>query len=144
MMRIRKKPIEVEGEQIDDYNIKYLSSWCGGIVKFREDNLTPYIMIPTLEGSMRAEKGDWIIKGVNGEFYPCKDSIFKKTYDVITGEKAGDDKIMVDGIVEHEDGSATVTFELSDEMVKTFAKIGLEAVLLESVENFSKEQKNES
>ena len=143
-MRIRKKPVEVEGEQIDEYNLHYLSTWCGGILKQREYNFSPYIMIPTLEGSMRAEIGDWIIKGVNGEFYPCKDNIFKKTYDILTGERVGDDIITVDSIIEHEDGSATVSFDLSEEMVKTFAKIGLEAVLLESVDNFSKEQKNES
>lgn len=36
--------------------------------------------IPTLEGEMKACEGDWIIKGVNGEFYPCKPDIFEKTY----------------------------------------------------------------
>ena len=143
-MRIRKKPVEVEGEQIDQYNIQYLATWCGGVVKVREDNHEPYLQILTLEGAMNAQIGDWIIKGVNGEFYPCKDSIFKKTYDILTGERVGDDTITVDSIVEHEDGSATVSFDLSEEMVKTFAKIGLEAVLLESIENFSKEQKDES
>ena len=39
------------------------------------------IFIPTLEGVMRASVGDWIIKGVNGEFYPCKPDIFEKTYE---------------------------------------------------------------
>ena len=39
------------------------------------------IMIETLEGTMRADKGDWIIKGVSGEFYPCKPDIFEKTYE---------------------------------------------------------------
>jgi len=40
-----------------------------------------YIYIKTLEGEMRADINDWIIKGVNGEFYPCKPDIFAKTYD---------------------------------------------------------------
>lgn len=40
----------------------------------------PAIIIPTLEGNMRAEIGDYIIKGINGEFYPCKPDIFNKTY----------------------------------------------------------------
>ena len=40
----------------------------------------PAIIIPTLEGNMRAEIGDYIIKGINGEFYPCKPDIFVKTY----------------------------------------------------------------
>lgn len=41
----------------------------------------PAIIIPTLEGNMRAEIGDYIIKGINGEFYLCKPDIFNKTYD---------------------------------------------------------------
>lgn len=40
------------------------------------------LTIDTLEGSMQATAGDWIIKGVNGEFYPCKPDIFNKTYDL--------------------------------------------------------------
>lgn len=141
-MRIRKKPIEVEGEKITMQNMPELARWCDG--KINNSLIDSAIEIHTLEGVMRGFVGDWIIKGVNGEFYPCKDSIFKKTYDILTGERVGDDTIAVDSIIEHEDGSATVSFDLSEEMVRTFAKIGLEAVLLESVNNFSKEQKNES
>ena len=44
-----------------------------------------YITIPTLEGDMKASVGDYIIKGINGEFYPCKPDIFEKTYDVSRG-----------------------------------------------------------
>lgn len=141
-MRIRKKPVEVEGEKITPINIDELAKWCEG--KVNSATIGSFIEIYTLEGTMKAYVGDWIIKGVNGEFYPCKDSIFNKTYDILTGERVGDDTITVDSIVEHEDGSATVSFDLSEDMVKTFAKIGLEAVLLESIENFSKEQKDES
>ena len=140
-MRIRKKPIEVEGQQLTEENFSAVAEWCDAFISIIDGEMS--LSILTLDGSMKAYVGDWIIKGENNQFYICKNSIFKKTYDIITGEKVGDDKIMVDGIVEHEDGSATVTFDLSEEMVKTFAKIGLEAVLLESVENFSKEQKNE-
>lgn len=39
------------------------------------------LFIQTLEGEMEARAGDWIIKGVNGEFYPCKPGIFEKTYE---------------------------------------------------------------
>ena len=41
------------------------------------------LIIKTLEGNMRAEPGDYIIKGVQGEFYPCKSDIFKETYETI-------------------------------------------------------------
>lgn len=60
MYKVRKKPVEVEAYQTDKV-----------------------IFIDTLEGTMRAEKGDWIITGVKGEKYPCKDEIFKATYDII-------------------------------------------------------------
>lgn len=46
-----------------------------------EGNVT--IMIPTLEGDMIASLGDYIIKGVNNEFYPCKPDIFEKTYEKV-------------------------------------------------------------
>lgn len=39
------------------------------------------ILITTLEGTMRADRGDWIIRGVKGEFYPCKPDIFAATYE---------------------------------------------------------------
>ena len=41
------------------------------------------LLIPTLEGDMLAQPGDWIIKGVQGEFYPCKPDIFAATYDLV-------------------------------------------------------------
>jgi len=42
-----------------------------------------YVEIETLEGTMRGNVGDWIIRGINGEFYPCKNDIFEKTYTII-------------------------------------------------------------
>jgi hypothetical protein len=41
------------------------------------------LIIPTLEGDMRAEVGDWIIKGIKGEFYPCKNDIFEQSYELV-------------------------------------------------------------
>lgn len=41
------------------------------------------LIIPTLEGNHKANVGDWIIEGVNGEFYPCKSDIFEKTYEEV-------------------------------------------------------------
>lgn len=43
----------------------------------------PHFYIVTLEGKMEVSLGDWIIKGVNGEFYPCKPDIFEKTYEIV-------------------------------------------------------------
>jgi hypothetical protein len=49
----------------------------------KEDFIGDGIEIHTLEGTMTASKGDWIIKGVSGEFYPCKPDIFEKTYEAV-------------------------------------------------------------
>lgn len=46
-----------------------------------QDSKNPKLKIQTLEGVMEASVGDYIIKGVNGEFYPCKPDIFEKTYE---------------------------------------------------------------
>jgi hypothetical protein len=56
-----------------------LVRWCGGKVR-REGG----IKIDTLEGTMVANIGDWIIKGVHGEFYPCKPEIFSQTYEFVS------------------------------------------------------------
>ena len=54
-----------------------LSAW------FREDSPPPKLRIQTLEGTMSASVGHYIIKGVQGEFYPCKPDIFEQTYEVV-------------------------------------------------------------
>lgn len=51
----------------------------GGVL----DRAEAFLVIPTLEGDHRADRGDWIIRGVKGEFYPCKPDIFEATYDVV-------------------------------------------------------------
>ena len=45
------------------------------------------LIIPTLEGDMKASQGDWIIKGIKGEFYPCKPDIFEATYEPVEDQK---------------------------------------------------------
>lgn len=46
----------------------------------------PILKIGTFEGEMTAELGDWTIKGIKGEFYPCKPDIFEATYEKVEGE----------------------------------------------------------
>lgn len=84
----RKKPIEIEANELTRENAEAVALWCGGRLVEEIDPHTPTnkyagINIPTLEGVMRASEGDFIIKGVHGEFYPCKASIFKATYDKV-------------------------------------------------------------
>lgn len=80
MARYRKKPVVIEARQYTGTNATALLVWIGG-VELEEDFLGSFIEIKTLEGTMRADKGDWIIQGVKGEFYPCKPDIFAATYD---------------------------------------------------------------
>jgi hypothetical protein len=82
-MIVRKKPVEVEAWMLTEDNAGMLADWCKGLLIKRGDNFEPSIQIMTLEGVMTARKGDWIIKGVAGEFYPCAPAIFEKTYEVI-------------------------------------------------------------
>lgn len=77
-MKFRKKPVVIEAIQFTGVNGLDVATFCKGApLKTFGDSL----VIPTLEGDHRADVGDWIIKGVNGEFYPCKPDIFDKTYE---------------------------------------------------------------
>lgn len=93
----RKRPVTVEARQYVDGpgggNRKELAQWCGGDWTARHrptetpgvDTAVLVITIPTLEGTMEADPGDWIIRGVQGEFYPCKPDIFEATYEPADG-----------------------------------------------------------
>jgi hypothetical protein len=86
MAKYRKKPVVIEAVQYGPYSapsIELLMFLDGCGATLTEDG----IVIPTLEGDHLARVGDWIIKGVAGEFYPCKPDIFEQTY-----EKAGEDR----------------------------------------------------
>lgn len=88
MPKFRKKPVVIEAEQFTgeipsilyDGNDEVSDIRLG--VEAGSDQYT-YLAINTLEGVMKATHGDWIIKGVNGEFYPCKPYIFEKTYEAV-------------------------------------------------------------
>lgn len=84
MKKYRKKPVVIEAALYTGHNGEQLASWCGGST--RGVALPPEeqeIAIQTLEGEMRATVGDYIIKGVKGEFYPCKPDIFEASYDEV-------------------------------------------------------------
>lgn len=84
-MIVRKKPVEVEAHKLTQDNAGILADWCKGLlIKYRADNFEASIQIMTLEGVMTARQGDYIIKGVAGEFYPCAPAIFEQTYEVIS------------------------------------------------------------
>ena len=81
-MKFRKKPVVIEARQLTVFNLEELEAWCKGSIKgTRLPAKERIIHIETLEGEMTANIGDWIIKGVKGEFYPCKPDIFELTYE---------------------------------------------------------------
>jgi hypothetical protein len=71
------------GACADNAPIWFLQAECDGKVKVWGDDEVPYCMIQTLEGAMKAEAGDWIIRGIAGEIHPCRADIFAKTYEVV-------------------------------------------------------------
>lgn len=77
MAKYRKKPVVIEAVQYTGQNFGEMDEFVGGDAELRDGQL----FIATLEGEMRASLGDWIIKGVKGEFYPCKPEIFEATYE---------------------------------------------------------------
>ena len=83
-MKFRKKPIEIEAFR---FRIDPIPDWFQDeVTKQRIYTQERSCSIDTDEGSFVAVKGDWIIKGIEGEIYPCRDSIFKKSYEPIIDE----------------------------------------------------------
>ncbi len=80
MKRYIKKPIVIEAVQYNGNNVQEILNFCGGTAVV---GMLSEITIKTLEGPLHVSDGDFIIKGVEGEFYPCKPDIFEKTYDVV-------------------------------------------------------------
>ncbi len=94
MPKFRKKPIEIEAVQWTGDNHREMFNFLGGKdeeyiqatgVNFYIDwnKVNGGLIIKTLEGEHIASIGDWIIKGVQGEYYPCKPDIFETTYEVV-------------------------------------------------------------
>ncbi len=87
-LRWRKKPVVIEAWQLTQMNAADVAAWCGGdIYNFERladgEDIWVGLTILTLEGEMLAQPGDWVIKGVQGEFYPCKPDIFAETYEPV-------------------------------------------------------------
>lgn len=99
-MKYRKKPVVIDAVRWDGANINEVLPFIqdGKDDFFHLPNNGVYVKsgvgycppegtldIPTLEGTMQAKPGDWIIRGVKGEFYPCKPDIFEATYEPVEG-----------------------------------------------------------
>lgn len=81
-MKFRKKPVVIEAFQYrqSEQPSELCDDVIAGRVRYPEDGT---ILIMTLEGSMTGQPGDWIIRGVKGELYPCKPDIFAATYEPV-------------------------------------------------------------
>lgn len=92
MKQYRKKPVTIEAVQFDGLNPTEIKDFVGENceVEIYNNGVTPpvaRIVIHTLEGDMEVSKGDYVIKGVKGEFYPCKPDIFQQTYEFAETQK---------------------------------------------------------
>jgi hypothetical protein len=84
MPKYVKKPVVIEAIQWKGYltNEQEIREFVGEALVDPYDT-KQFLLIKTLEGDMQANPGDWIIKGIRGEFYPCKPDIFEATYDPV-------------------------------------------------------------
>ncbi len=87
MAQFRKKAVVIEAQQWLGEPVAHLPAWCLGKVGPGDrtpDDRPSTLVIETLEGAMIAQRGDWIIRGVKGEVYPCKPDIFSLTYERVS------------------------------------------------------------
>lgn len=105
-MKFRKKPVVIEAIQWNGNSNKHeIEMFIQKELKIELESETAYVagkgapifslLIETLEGIMRANAGDWIIKGVNGEYYPCKPDIFQKTYELADYPSTKEDELAI-------------------------------------------------
>lgn len=82
-MKYRKKPVVIEAIQFDGENYVECAAFMQHPNPFHTNMSREVIFIDTLEGTMEAQKGDYIIRGVKGEYYPCKPDVFRQTYEPV-------------------------------------------------------------
>lgn len=87
----KKKPVIIEAIQWTGDNIKEIEKFCLGnaffdVIGYKNDEIAEIyeLTISTLEGTMISLVGDFIIKGIKGEFYPCKADIFEQSYEIVS------------------------------------------------------------
>ena len=85
MSAFRKKPVVIKAVQFTPFTVAECEAFVGGDMGMTPDGP----VIATLEGAMHVSVGDWIIRGVQGEFYPCKPDIFDATYEPVGDDEPG-------------------------------------------------------
>ena len=85
MPKFRKKPVVIEAYQYTQKGDNYRPDWFQDAVSENKIiTFTDHVLIQTLNGFIRAELNEWVVKGVQDEFYPCKPDIFEQTYEAVT------------------------------------------------------------
>lgn len=82
-MKFRKKPVMIDAMQYDGFNREQIMKELGMTKNDVATDKYKSFLIRTLEGTRLAKQGDWIVKGVKGEFYPVKPDIFEATYEIV-------------------------------------------------------------
>lgn len=85
-MKYRSKVIEIEAVEYTGSNTDEVRCFLDGGLRTYQFSSDRYVIIHTLEGDMKALPGDFIIRGLEGEYYPCKSSIFHAKYEPIKGQ----------------------------------------------------------
>lgn len=86
MPKFRKRPLVIEAMQVPPLEAEIDEAFIAFVDEAREDFMSEYdgsLSIMTPEGIMTARPGDWIIRGIKGEFYPCRSDVFDATYDAV-------------------------------------------------------------
>lgn len=90
--KYRKKPVVIEAVQWTGVNGAELKSFVGSALTLRLESdagykagVCPPAFTPIIHSNMEVSRGDYVIRGVNGEYYPCKPDIFEKTYEIAEG-----------------------------------------------------------
>ena len=87
LSKYRSRPVVKEAVQFDGSTAsqKEIEEWSAGRVRgfYTPQGYLAGLRVETLEGNMDAEGGDWIIRGLRGEFYPCKPDVFEKSYELV-------------------------------------------------------------
>lgn len=88
MAQFKKKPVVIEafrwtGDPDQEEDPVWIKEAINQGKVYYQGGDSPYLTIETLEGAMRASVGDWVIRGIKGEIYPCKPDIFAATYEAV-------------------------------------------------------------
>jgi len=168
-MKIRKKPMTLDAWRIDTLELQYhgnVLDWVhneyqanNGRLAVVSDGQKMVLRIRTLEGIMTAEDGDVLVKGIAGELYSIRRSIFDQTYDVVPDEPMYSQdfeydtgfpippidalnptrSIEVVSITDNEDGGATLVVDMEYETMKLFAKKGVYQALVDAAKRVNDE-----